>query len=60
MIKVLIAMIVLGLIALCIRLLLNKKKKNKKKIKYHKTPKLSSLKGKKFKEYIDDLTSGLH
>ena len=50
----------LGLITICIKLILNKNRKRKRKVKYRKTPKLSSLKGKKFKEYIDDLTSGLH
>lgn len=59
MIKFLIVLIVLGLIAFCIKLILNKKNKTKKKAKYHKTPKLSSLKGKDFKEYIDDLTKDL-
>ena len=60
MIKFLIALIVLGLITICIKLILIKNRKRKRKVKYRKTPKLSSLKGKKFKEYIDDLTSGLH
>lgn len=59
MIKFIIVLIVLGLIAFCIRLILNKKKKTKKKSKYRKTPKLSSLKGKDFKDYIDDLTKDL-
>ncbi len=32
----------------------------KKKTKYKKTPKLSELKGKEFKKYVDDLTKDLH
>ena len=59
MIKFFIALIVLGIIAFCIKLVLNKKKKTNKKLKYRKTPKLSSLKGKDFKDYIDDLTKDL-
>lgn len=59
MIKFLIALIVLGCIVLCIKIISNKKIKNKSKKKYYKTPKLSSLKGKDFKKYIDDLTKDL-
>lgn len=59
MIKFFIVLIVLGLIVFCIKIILNKKKKTKQKPKYRKTPKLSSLKGKEFKDYIDDLTKDL-
>ena len=37
-----------------------KKLKYKSKNKFYKTPKLSSLHGKAFSDYIDYLTSGLH
>ena len=55
MIKILIIVVMLGCIALNIFYYIKKNKKQK----YYRTPKLSSLKGKKFKEYIDDLTKDL-
>ena len=54
MIKILIIVVMLGCIALNIFYYIKKNKKQK-----YRTPKLSSLKGKKFKEYIDDLTKDL-
>lgn len=59
MIKFLIALIVLGCIAFCIRFILHKKMKVKEKKKYYKTPKLSNLKGEDFKKYIDNITKDL-
>ena len=51
MIKILIVLLVFGCTVFCI----NKKTKNK----FYKTPKLSSLKGKDFSNYIDNITKDL-
>ena len=56
MIKILIIVVMFGCIVLNTFYYIKKKYK---KQTYYKTPKLSSLKGKKFKEYIDDLTKDL-
>lgn len=37
----------------------NRKSKRKKQKQVYKTPKLSSLKGKKFSDYIDNITKDL-
>ena len=46
---------ILGIIAIMNTIRLKKLRKRAKKKKYH-TPKVSSLHGKKFKDYIDNLT----
>ena len=58
MIKILIMLVVFGCTVLNIKSRFNKKKK-KKRNKVYKTPKLSSLKGKDFSNYIDNITKDL-
>lgn len=58
MIKILIVLVVFGCTVLNIMSRFNKKKKSKKN-KVYKTPKLSSLKGKEFSNYIDNITKDL-
>lgn len=58
MIKILIMLVVFGCTVLNIMSRFNKKQKSKKN-KVYKTPKLSSLKGKEFSNYIDNITKDL-
>lgn len=62
--KILIILLMFGCAALSILAIINtvrlkKLQQKSKKIFYH-TPKLSSLHGKAFSDYIDYLTEGLH
>lgn len=62
MIKFLIILLMFGCTAFITILIFKysiKSKKNKKKQGTNKIPKLSSLKGKEFSKYIDDLTKDL-
>lgn len=58
MIKILIVLVVFGCTVLSIKSILNKNKKAEKN-KFYKTPKLSSLKGKDFSNYINNITKDL-
>lgn len=58
MIKILIMLVLFGCTILNIKSKFNKRLKVKKN-KVYKTPKLSSLKGKNFSDYIDNITKGL-
>lgn len=55
MMKILLILLVFGCTVFCIKSIFNKKTKNK----FYKTPKLSSLKGKDFSNYIDNITKDL-
>ncbi len=58
MIKILIMLVLFGCTILNIKSKFNKILKVKKN-KVYKTPKLSSLKGKNFSDYIDNIIKGL-
>lgn len=58
MIKILIMLVMLGCIVLNIKSRFNKNRKSKRN-KIYKTPKLASLKGKDFSNYIDNITKDL-
>lgn len=60
MIKILIVLIMFGCFVFsAIVFKQNRKSKRKKQKQVYKTPKLSSLKGKKFSDYIDNITKDL-
>lgn len=58
MIKILIMLVVFGCTVLSIKSRFNKNRKSKRN-KVYKIPKLSSLKGKDFSNYIDNITKDL-
>ena len=60
MIEILIMLVMFGcFVFIAILFKQNRKLKRKKQKQVYKTPKLSSLKGKKFSDYIDNITKDL-